>query len=65
MHLVRTMCISNNCPSFRLWWKENLVKQQKVWKYNENDCLQNFVLHFISLLIVKFVKTVIFRLEFT
>ena len=29
---------------FHLWWKENLVKHQKVSKYYENDYLQNFIL---------------------
>ena len=32
------MFITNNHASFRLWWKENLVKLQKVSKYYENDC---------------------------
>ena len=31
------MFISNNRASFHLWWKENLVKHQKVLKYFEND----------------------------
>ena len=35
--LVYTMFISNNRASFHLWWKENLVKHQKVPKYYEND----------------------------
>ena len=35
---ARTMYLSNNCASFHLWWKENLVKHQKVSKYYENDC---------------------------
>ena len=37
-----TMFISNNRASFHLWWKENLVKHQKVSKYYEmivNYCL--------------------------
>ena len=33
-----TMFISNNRASFYLWWKENLVKHQKVSKYHGNDC---------------------------
>ena len=33
-----TMFISNNGASFYFWWKENLVKHQKVSKYHENDC---------------------------
>ena len=36
--LVYAMFISNNRPSFHLWWKENLVKHRKVWKYYETDC---------------------------
>ena len=55
--LVYTVFISNNDPSFHLWLKENLVKFQKVSKYYENDCLQIFLLVFISLLIAKFVKS--------
>ena len=31
------MFISNNRTSLHLWWKENLVKRQKVSKYYEND----------------------------
>ena len=50
------MFISNNRPSFQLWWKENLVKLQQVSKYYENDCLQKFLLLFMSLLQIKFVK---------
>ena len=36
--LGNTVFISNNRASFHLWWKENLVKHQKVSKYYENDC---------------------------
>ena len=36
--LVHTMSVSNNHALFYLWWKENLVKHQKVSKYYENDC---------------------------
>ena len=50
------MFITNNRPSFHLWGKENLVKHQKLSKYYENDCLQNFLLLFMSLLTAKFVK---------
>ena len=32
------MFIINNCASFHLWWKENLVIHQRVSKYYENDC---------------------------
>ena len=30
--------MSNNRASFYLWWKENLVKHQKVPRQYENDC---------------------------
>ena len=32
------MFITNNQPLFQLWWKENLVKHQKVSKYYDHDC---------------------------
>ena len=32
------MFLSNNRASLQLWWKENLLKYQKVLKYYENDC---------------------------
>ena len=51
------MFINNNRSSFHLWWKENLIKHHTVSKYYENDCLQNFILLFMSLLTAKFVKT--------
>ena len=41
---VYTMFISNNRPSFHLWWKENLVKDRKVSKYYETDCSFSFSL---------------------
>ena len=50
------MFLSNNPPSFPLWWKQNLVKHQQVSKYYEKDCLQIFLLLFMSLLPTKFVK---------
>ena len=31
--------ITNNCASFHLWWKRNLVKDQKASKYYENNCI--------------------------
>ena len=36
--LVYSIFISNNRASAHLWWKENLVKHQRVTKYYENDC---------------------------
>ena len=41
-----------------------MIKHEKVSKYYETDCLQSFILLFMFLLIAKFVKIVIFRLEF-
>ena len=35
--LACTMFISNNRPSFHLWWKKHLAKHQKVSKYYETD----------------------------
>ena len=42
--LVYTMFISNNCPSFHLWWKENLVKHWKVSKYYKTNCRIKFMI---------------------
>ena len=42
--------ITNNHASFHLWWKEKLLNHQKVSNYHEHDCLQNFLLLFMSLL---------------
>ena len=50
------MFLSNNGPSFHLWWKENLVKHREVSKYYETDCLQNFILLFMLFLTTEFVK---------
>ena len=36
--LIYSMFISNNCASFHLWWKENLLKYQKVSKYYDSGC---------------------------
>ena len=46
--LFYTMFISNNHPSFHLWWKENLVKHRKVSKYYETDCRAFFIICHIS-----------------
>ena len=37
------MSISNNCISFHLQWKKNLIKYWKVSKYYETDCRFNDV----------------------
>ena len=50
--------MSNNRASFYLWGKQNLIKHQKVSKYYENDCFQNFLQPFMSLLMAKFVKKI-------
>ena len=34
-----------------MWWKENLLKHQKVSKYYESGYLKSFVLLFMFLLI--------------
>ena len=36
--LVYTEFIRNNCVSFHLWWKKNLVRHQKVSKYYKSYC---------------------------
>ena len=36
--LVYTMFISKNRALLHFWWKEHLVKHQRVSKYYENDC---------------------------
>ena len=51
------MFITNNRASFHLSLKENLIKRQKVSKYNENGCLQNLFLIFMSLLAAPIVKS--------
>ena len=40
--------ITNNHASFPLTWKENLLKHQQVSKFFYHDCLQVFLLLFIS-----------------
>ena len=37
-NFVYTMFITNNHASFRLWWKEHIVKYQEVSKYYVHDC---------------------------
>ena len=56
--IVYTTSTSNNCPSFHLWWKGNVVKHKKVLKYYENNCLQIFFVLFMSLLTGRFVKNI-------
>ena len=47
---VPRLLLVSNLNSFHLWWKDNLVKYQKVSKYYDEDCLINFLLRFMSLL---------------
>ena len=54
--LVYTMFINNNRVSLHLWWKESLVKHQKVSKYYKNNYLQNFLLIFKYLATAPIVK---------
>ena len=55
--LAYTMFITNIHASFQLWWKENLVKLQKVSKYYDHDCLQNFIWLLRSWLTAPIVKS--------
>ena len=57
--------ITNNHASLHLWGMENFLNHQKVPKYYEHNCLQTFILLFMSLLTALIVKTVIFWLKFT
>ena len=43
--------------------KGKLAKHQKVSKYYENDCLQNFLFLLMILVTAKYLKTVIYSLE--
>ena len=51
-----TTFISNNHTSILSWLNENLVKDQKIYKCYENNCLQSFVLLFKFLLTALIVK---------
>ena len=42
--------ITNNHASFHLWWNKNLLNHQTISQYDEHDCLQKFLLLFMSLL---------------
>ena len=44
--LVYATFITNNCASFYLWRKDNLVKHQKVTKYYVHDFSQGIKLYF-------------------
>ena len=47
---------NNNRISFHWWQKEDVVNHEEVSKYYENDCLQHFLLLFMSLLTAIIVK---------
>ena len=40
--LVYSIFITYDTASFHLQWKENLLKYQKISKYYDHDCSQNF-----------------------
>ena len=48
--LVYTIYITNNHALFQLWLKENLIKNQKVLKYCDHYCQQNFLFLIMFLL---------------
>ena len=56
--------IASNHALLNLWREENLLKPQKLSKYYDHGCLQKIILHFMYLLTVSMLKTVIFWLEF-
>ena len=56
--------ITNNQTSFHLCWKKNLVNHQRVSKYYEHNCLQNFLLLLCLYQQFLYLKTVIFYPEF-
>ena len=59
------MIISDNRKMFHFRRIDNLVKHQNVTKYCQNERLHIFLLHNMSLLTTKLVKTIIFRLKFS
>ena len=68
--LVYTMFISNNRVSFHLWWKESLVKHQKVSKYYAIHCRSELeILHQcgkgLNLKVRKFLELISSLLEVT
>ena len=48
---------------FYLPWKENLAKHQRVSKYYESDCVQNFILLFMALWTAQIVKGALLALR--
>ena len=45
--LVYTVFVTNNHASFHLWWKENLIKYQKVLKYHVHDCRSKMIFIYV------------------
>ena len=56
--LLIMMFINKNHASFHLWWKEDLVKHQKVSKYYDHHCQKNILLFFMSLSTALIVKNI-------
>ena len=56
LFVFRLLLIAKRCAGVEvdLWWKENLVKYKKFWKYYDHGCLKNFLLLFMSLLTVPY-----------
>ena len=58
--------ITNNCASFHLWWKRNLVEDQKASKYYENNCINiNIVNTIITLIFMNPMPNLSFLLFFS
>ena len=55
--LLYTVFITNNHVSFHLRWKELLLKYQKLSKYYDHVCLQNFLFLFLNLVTAPIVKS--------
>ena len=56
LSLLTTCEATNNHALFHLRQKGNLLNHQKVSKYYEHDCVQHFLLPFMSLLTDVIVK---------
>ena len=44
-----SLCGDNNLISLHLWWREIVLKSEKVYKFFVQNCLKNFLLVFICL----------------
>ena len=58
------MFVTNNHNWFHMFWKTNLLKHQKVSKHYDQDCLKNFILHFMPLLRALIILWLKFSLSF-